>query len=199
MIDHLGQPSNHIKVNYEEVLYLYRALRMNYEGRLQFHEAGDFHIGEMETRRLALLQDKSQNIVIRLFKYFFMWLYKMLSGYGERYLRAAGSFFVIVAVFAILFMATGLQKESDKSINKNNDNFVEDAISFSPDFGSSFAYSLSVATIFMKDKKYTFKDDGFSYCLFVVESCLGAILLPLLVLAVRRNFKRTEKENFYGS
>jgi hypothetical protein len=196
------------EVNYEEVLNLYRALRMNYESKLHFQEAGDFHIGEMETRRLALFHDKSQTCSIRWVKYFAMWLYKVLSGYGERYLRAAGSLFAVVIIFSILFMFSGLSKvEDNKVIVKSAINYSLNSKSFSrveaeafiSDYCHSLTYSFSVATIFIKDRQYIYEDEGWSYKLYLVESCLGAILLPLLVLAVRRNFKRSEREKFYGS
>ncbi len=147
------------------------------------------------------------------FEYFFMWFYKSLSDYGENYLKTSGRFIVMVAIFAILFMFGGLQKKSDNknlvtedyNISTGNIDYV---LSIQPpsaeviknilcDFWRSFAYSFSVATIFLKDKQYTYMSNC-SYYLFVIESCFGAIILPLLVLAVRRNFKRSTKEKIYG-
>lgn len=197
---------------YDEILYLYRGLRMNYESKLQYKEAGAFHIGEMEARRLALIHNNKRKIM-PFFEYFFMWLYKFLSDYGENYLKALSRFSFVVIAFALLFMFAGLQTNSDNknltskgyNLSEENIDYVlsiqapsdEDIKALLSDFGRSMVYSFSVATIFLKDKQYTYKN-GWSYYLFVLESCFGAIILPLLVLAVRRNFKRSTKEKFYG-
>ena len=190
---------------YDEILSLYRGLRMNYENKLQYQEAGAFHIGEMEARRLSLLQNNKRK-TIPSFEYFVMWLYKFLSDYGENYLKVSGRFIVIVAVFAILFMFAGLQKVHDNfNISKKNIDYslslqvpsTNNIKELFVDFARSIAYSFSVATIFLKDRQYIYKNES-GYYLFILESCFGVIILPLLVLAVRRNFKRSTKEKIYG-
>ncbi len=197
---------------YDEILCLYRGLRINYESKLQYKEAGAFHIGEMEARRLALIQNNKRKIM-PFFEYFFMWLYKFLSDYGENYLKALSQFSFMVIAFALLFMISGLQKNYDnknlisKGFNVSKENIhytvsiqppsTEDIKDIFCDFSRSLIYSFSVATIFLKDKQYTYKNSC-GYYLFVIESCFGAIMLPLLVLAVRRNFKRSTKEKIYG-
>ncbi len=190
---------------YDEILSLYRGLRINYESKLQYQEAGAFHIGEMEVRRLLLLQNNKRKI-ISCFEYFFMWFYKFLSDYGENYLKISGRFIAMVAIFATLFMFTGLHKVHDNfNISKGTIDYslslqlssTENIKEILLDFSRSLAYSFSVATIFLKNKQYTYKNES-GYYLFILESCFGAIMLPLLVLAVRRNFKRSTKEKIYG-
>ena len=149
---------------YDEILYLYRGLRMNYESKLQYKEAGAFHIGEMEARKLSLWQNSQGKKLFSHIEYFFMWLYKFLSDYGENYLKASGRFFVTVAIFAILFMFAGLQKVDDNfNISKENIDYslslqapsTNNIKELFVDFARSIVYSFSVATIFLKDKQYT--------------------------------------------
>jgi hypothetical protein len=67
----LGVPS------YEEVVNIYRRLRRNFEDRLAYGEAGDFHIGEMIMYRKDLFTKK------KYLKWLFSWLYNLFSRYGE--------------------------------------------------------------------------------------------------------------------
>jgi len=134
-----------------------------------------------------------------------------LSDYGESYVKTLTIFIFVVVSFAILFMFVGIQR---KSYNRTSKHFSvsrvnNDEVKYVPafqlpsiknlcvDFSRSLAYSFSVATIFLKDRQYTYKTEC-GYYLFILESFLGAVILPLLLLAVRRNFKRSIKEKFYG-
>jgi hypothetical protein len=68
---------------------LYRELKQNYEDRRDYERAGDFHYGEKEMRR--------RNSETAWGLRFFLTLYWLFSGYGERYLRPllwAGLLFV---------------------------------------------------------------------------------------------------------
>ena len=49
-----------------------------YEDRRDYERAGDFHYGEKEMRR----RNKETAWGLRIF----LWLYRLFSGYGERYL-----------------------------------------------------------------------------------------------------------------
>lgn len=75
----------------------YRGLRANYESHKNFPDAGHFHYGEMEMRRLA-----SKNWFERTIGSIDS-LYWLLSGYGERAWRAAIAFFVVLFMFASLY------------------------------------------------------------------------------------------------
>ncbi len=201
---HIANIDPETEKKYKEVLSLYRKLRINYESKLQYQEAGAFYIGEMEMRRLLLLQNNKRKIISD-FEYFFMWLYKFLSDYGENYLKILGRFTAMVVIFAIFFMFTGLHRVHD-NLNHSKKT-ISYSLSLQPpsvenikemllNFSRSLVYSFSVATIFLKNRQYTYKNES-GYYLFILESCFGAITLPLLVLAMRRNFKRSTKETIY--
>jgi hypothetical protein len=74
---------------WSQIERLYRELKQNYEDRRDYERAGDFHYGEKEMRR----QNPDTAWGLR----FFLTLYWLFSGYGERYLRPllwAGLLFV---------------------------------------------------------------------------------------------------------
>jgi hypothetical protein len=82
------KPSNE---QYARVEECYRYLKLNYEGAGDFKKAGDFHYGEMEMHRRA---SKWRWLPIYWYN-----LYRFLSGYGERPLRAL----LVLAGFLVLF------------------------------------------------------------------------------------------------
>lgn len=176
--------------DYALIAQLYRRLRANYEENLQYSEAGDFYIGEMEMTRKA-----EKNI----FKKLPLLFYKAISNYGESYYRPLGWIAAILLIFPLLFMFAGIQP-----ISFDPNNPMEDVIhyrldfsstqSFSPttekvgDYYTSFLYSMSVFS-FIRDKKYT-TIDNWGHTLFVLESILGPVTLAFFLLALRRRFKR---------
>jgi uncharacterized protein YjbI with pentapeptide repeats len=77
--------------DYAQVELVYRYLKLNYENEGNFKQAGDFHYGEMEMHRRA---SKWRWLPIYWYN-----LYRFLSGYGERPLRAL----LVLAGFLVLF------------------------------------------------------------------------------------------------
>ncbi len=63
---------------FAEIERLYRELKQNFEERRDSDRAGDFHYGEKETRRL--------NPETPRWTRWLLFLYRVFSGYGERYL-----------------------------------------------------------------------------------------------------------------
>ena len=81
---------------------LYRYLKLNYEQEGDLKQAGDFHFGEMEMHRQA-------NFWRRWFPFSWYNLYRILSGYGERPLRALGWLAWMVIMAAMLMQWLGLK------------------------------------------------------------------------------------------
>lgn len=81
---------------------LYRYLKLDYEQEGDLKQAGDFHYGEMEMHRQA-------SPWRRWFPLSWYNLYLVLSGYGERPLRALGCLVGLVAGVAGLLQWLGLQ------------------------------------------------------------------------------------------
>ncbi len=81
---------------------LYRYLKLDYELEGDLKQAGDFHFGEMEMHRQA-------SFWRRWFPFSWYNLYRVLSGYGERPLRALGWLVWLVVMAAILLQGLGLK------------------------------------------------------------------------------------------
>ncbi|MCL4500739.1 MAG: hypothetical protein M1438_02650 [Deltaproteobacteria bacterium] len=81
---------------------LYRYLKLNYEQEGDLKQAGDFHYGEMEMHRRASRWR-------RWFPLSWYNLYRVLSGYSERPLRALGCLVGLVTGLAGLLQWLGLQ------------------------------------------------------------------------------------------
>lgn len=90
---------------YEQVSGLYRMLRMNYEKRYRFTDAGDFFIIEMDIRRLNVdtKHEKLKNVILwQKRNISIISIYKFLSDYGENYWRPI--FFGIILIFSYPIM-----------------------------------------------------------------------------------------------
>ncbi len=81
---------------------IYRYLKLDYELEGDLKQAGDFHFGEMEMHRQA-------SFWRRWFPLSWYNLYRVLSGYGERPLRALVCLVGLVAVMAGLLQWMGLK------------------------------------------------------------------------------------------
>ncbi len=81
---------------------LYRYLKLNYEEEGDLKQAGDFHYGEMEMHRRTSLWR-------RWFPFSWYNLYRVLSGYGERPLRALACLVGLVAGVAGVLQWLGLK------------------------------------------------------------------------------------------
>lgn len=180
--------------SYREVLDLYRGLRRNYERRLEYPEAGDFHIGEMEARRLIFWHGSGPGRATRFLQYGAMTIYRVLSGYGERYTKAALWLACLVFLAAGLFLFFGLKDaktETDIAYHLTFPRLASDVVwGFLSDFFSrALPYSLSVATLLVRDKLYA-PSNGWGQWLYLAESLLGGLLVALMILGIRRNFRR---------
>jgi len=64
---------------WDELERLYRELKQNYDDRRNYARSGDFHYGEKEMQRRNPATPPGLKV--------FLWLYWLVSGYGERFLR----------------------------------------------------------------------------------------------------------------
>ncbi len=148
---------------YGAVAQLYRRLRLNYENNYRFSEAGEFFIGEMEMLRLDVNKnnEKKSNIVLRLKKNVsFLGLYKLLSLYGESYIRP-----MIWALIVIVSYPMLMHWLFDASLPQSD----------------AFLYTYlrtSAASFLQMDSTY------------IGERVIGFLLLGLLFIALKRKFER---------
>jgi hypothetical protein len=149
---------------------LYRELKQNYEDRRDYERAGDFHYGEKEMRR----QNPDTAGGLR----FFLRLYWLFSGYGERYLRPlfwAGLLFV---GSTIGYMWWGLRLKTGE---------VKLAWANGWDWLQGAYYSFRVMTLLKPDDWIPL---GYAHVINTFQTLLGPLFLGLFALALRQRLKR---------
>ncbi len=155
------------RVEYPLVEKLYRQLRQNYEDSGNYPAAGRFYYGEMEMRRKANPW--------RRFLPSLTTLYWISSGYGQR-ARQAGLWVVLLFVlFGWLYSMAGLQPAG-----------VSSTVTHS--LRAAFLYAGEVLT-FARERAYRPATDWGRW-LSVAQTVVLPAQVALLVLAVRRSFKR---------
>ncbi|MBI3580298.1 MAG: pentapeptide repeat-containing protein [Ignavibacteriales bacterium] len=149
--------------NYAFVEKAYRDLKKNYENRGSYGEAGDFHYGEMEMRRLS--QGRRQ-------KYLSLTaLYCLFSGYGEKYVRAI----FWLGAFLLVYIGTYW------SIEYNS-------LPFRDGLWNSFVHALEVIT-FQRSQIYPSVSPQGKLADMVLTIAFS-LQATLTILAIKRKFKR---------
>ena len=158
-------------ITYEVAAEVYRRLRRNFENRLSYAEAGDFHIGEMEMRRLGF-KEKGWKRIFN-WTYIFLQAYRWAGGYGERIRNPVISFLTIGIVFAGLWSLIGFPVPEGEGVKITHN------------FGLAILFSLKTFLTL----------PGKAFCL--VQEVVGAFqrafgvgIITLFILALRRAFRR---------
>jgi hypothetical protein len=188
-------------IDHGVVAQLYQQLKKNYDGRLDYWTANEFHFGEMEMKRLAgptkgpfrwLRQWWHRNLS------FVAW-YKYASNYGNSYGWPLFWLFVILLAAALLFPIPGVglmkqgatQAETYASVwdfSKSwGDNFSSDQADATL-FGKGLIASVDTAT-FQRNAEYT-PTYPWGRVVAIVETLLTSSLFALFLLAIRRQFRR---------
>lgn len=161
---------------------LYRQLKNNYERNGNYGEAGDFHIGEMETRRKQLTwRDKD---------FYPINLYRIFSYYGENWLLALSwLLLLVIGLPSFLYMYLfGLEYSRDNALilytfkpSLNILRWITDALAV-------IFYSLKVSLLQRPQEIVPANTAGIILSGF--QSIAGPALIALFLLALRRRFKR---------
>ena len=151
---------------------IYRDLKSNYENDRDWVRAGDFHYGEKEMRRM----NPDTNFIFR----FFLTIYWILSGYGERYLRPIFWTFFLLLICTLGYLYFGIAPNGIKNqvlqISKIND-WVNAAL-----------YGLQVITL---QKPIDLQPISLlSKIIKVFQSIFGPIILGFFALAIRQRMRR---------
>lgn len=177
----------------EQVTENYRQLVLNYEAKRNYELAESFHTSEMEMLRQQAA-DALPTFFGRTRLYLnTYWLYKILSGYGANYKRAALVLAFLLLLFSALFLFNGIKFKDGSSFNY--DVMVSETHPSPPslsifleDFKTSFAMTLSIVTL-QKDKPMEPSGVGgtllASFLLLLVPAQAA-----LLLFALRRKFRR---------
>jgi len=190
-----------LQINYfRQVEILYRQLKRNYEEKRDYHGAGDFHFGELEMRRKQKTwwgQWTSLTLPYRLF-----------SGYGEKWGRALAWFFITVFLFAGLNLLWIQPISTDKQ-TKATDTSKDQAATTQPapnppktweethwtgKLVDSSLFTFKLMTL-QRGLKYEAVDDPvwlgrLGKFVLNLEFLIGPTLIALMLLAIRRQFRR---------
>jgi len=152
-----GRPIGYInagQVGPERLAALYRSLRKAFEDSKNEAGAGDFYYGEMEMRRHSTGTRRAERGIL--------WVYWLLSGYGQRAGRALAALLVLIATVAVLLAVWG-QSPAE-------------------------AAQIAVGAVVLRDPGTKLTEAG--QWTVMVARVLGPVLLALAVLAVRARVKR---------
>ncbi len=182
-----------VRLTYIEQLY--NRLQKNFENAKQYNDAGDFYIGAMEMRRLQIAKDN--NKIWRWMRQNFLsvmaW-YRMVSLYGERYIRPLYWLAGVILLFPFFYLQTGFDYfEKALSTNpisiKHTFTFDFNHLSeFFSDYFKGFMVSLH-AIAFQKEGKL-FELSSCGIVVYILQSVLSATIITLFLLALRRKFGR---------
>jgi uncharacterized protein YjbI with pentapeptide repeats len=150
---------------------LYRQLKQNYEERHDYERAGDFHYGEKEIRR----KSSETGLLLKLF----LWIYWLLSGYGERYLRPLIWAAILLIVSTALYLWLGLLPKVGADMLGNKLQLE--------DWRRALFYSLRVMTLLKPDD---FVPSEPAQWVNFVQGIFGPLLFGLFALALRQRLKR---------
>jgi uncharacterized protein YjbI with pentapeptide repeats len=171
---------------YEHVEKIYRQLKVNYERKGDYARAGDFHFGEMEMRRYSYGKNhRWYNFLANL--------YRLFSGYGERSFRPLVWFLVTFLFFSIGNMLSGLETKprTPKKVKGYNYNLTvnpKNTKEFWNDYLRTLEYTYHRMTL-RPDPDFKHSSyDGF--LLTIIQNITGPLLIGLIILAIKRKFKR---------
>jgi uncharacterized protein YjbI with pentapeptide repeats len=150
----------------------YRDIKNNYENDKDWIRAGDFHYSEKEMRR----KNPNTNLILR----FFLFLYWVLSGYGERYLRPIFWTFFLLLISTVGYLIFGIAPDGCE------DHVLQ--LSQIRDWFSATLYGLQVITL---QKPIDFQPVSLSAkTIKVFQSIFGPILFGFFALALRQRMRR---------
>lgn len=109
---------------------------------------------------------------------FFLTLYWLVSGYGERYLRPLVWAGMLLVASALGYLALGLQQR---------DGAAPLQVTSPSDWLHAIHYSFRVMTLLRPDDLVA---TGWAKVIHTVQSLLGPLLLGLFALALRQRLKR---------
>jgi hypothetical protein len=182
---------------------IYHQLQKNYDTRLDYRKANDFHYGEMEMRRLEAPADGSF-LYLRWFLH--RWvsllnLYRLASDYGNSYAKPGFLLLGILFAATLLFPVTGLELKQPKPghsagnaiVTYNGVWYKQD--SWANNFWTegklvieSGITAIDTAT-FQRNPEYTPVYPR-GRVLGISETLLTSSLFALFLLAIRRQFRR---------
>jgi uncharacterized protein YjbI with pentapeptide repeats len=184
--------------DYRAVAQLYQQLKKNYDTRLDYWTANEFHFGEMEMKRLAAPDGRR---LLGLRRWWRRWLsltawYRWGSDYGNSYRKPLLWLLAVLVLFALLFPLphVGLRRngfaknETYGSVWRAGSSVKQHLQGESKLVGKSALVAVDMAT-FQRNPEYA-PAYPVGRALAIVETLLTSTLFALFLLAIRRQFRR---------
>jgi len=179
------------------VAQIYQHLKKNYDSRLDHSTADEFYFGEMEMKRLAAPMDGPILWLRRwlLPRFSLVALYRYASDCGNSYWKPMLGLFGVLALFAILFPLPGI------GLNQQGGNHIENytttwrtADGWGPNLSAEIRLAgksaiTSIDSAIQRSAEYP-PAYPWGRVLAVLETLLTSILFALVLLAIRRQFRR---------
>ena len=182
--------------DYASVAQIYQQLKKNYDARLDYWTANEFHFGEMEMKRLAgptsgkllgLRQWLHRSLSLVAF-------YRWFSDYGNSYLKPMLWLLAILLLTAAVLPIPGLKRENPRrtetytSVWRTADRWTPNLWAEARVLGKSTITAVDTAT-FQKGAEYS-PAYPWGRVIAILETLLTSTLFGLFLLAIRRQFKR---------
>jgi hypothetical protein len=184
--------------DYKAVAQIYQQLKKNYDSRLDYWTANEFHYGEMEMKRLAL-PTKGRLLWLRWWlhpRLSFVAMYRWASDYGNSYGKPMLWLLGFLVLFAALLPLPGAglkrqgakQAETYASVWNLQKSYGENLWHEARLAGKGAITSVDAAT-FQKSAEYA-PAYPWGRVLAMFETLLTSSLFALFLLALRRQFRR---------
>jgi hypothetical protein len=185
--------------DYREVEQIYQQLKKNYDARLDYWTANEFHYGEMEMKRLAA---PTEGMMLGLRQWSYRWLrpvawYRYASSYGNIY------WWPFLWLIGILVLSTALLPLSGVGLKRQGTtakietyistwdlrmSYGENLWAEARLTGKSAITAIDTAT-FQRSAEYT-PAYPCGRVIAIFETLLTSSLFALFLLAIRRQFRR---------
>jgi uncharacterized protein YjbI with pentapeptide repeats len=184
--------------DYRAIAQLYQQLKKNYDSRLDYWTANEFHFGEMEMKRLAT---PTEGPVLWLRRPMHRWLsltawYRYASDYGNSYRKPMLWLLAMLVLFALLFPLPGVGlRQTGTSYTETYSSVWHAGAPLKKSFqwavglfGKSMIVTVDTAT-FQRNPEYA-PVYPWGRVLAIAETLLTSTLFGLFLLAIRRQFRR---------
>jgi hypothetical protein len=190
-------------IDHGAVEQIYYQLQKNYDTRLDYRKANDFHYGEMEMRRLEPTAGGLFSLVPRFLRRWasLLNLYRIASDYGNSYAKPGAWLLATLLAAMFLFPVTGLELKQPKSGNaagnaivtyqsvwNRQDSWTNNLWTEGKLVIKSGITAIDTAT-FQRNPEYTPVYPS-GRILGIIETLLTSSLFALFLLAIRRQFRR---------
>jgi hypothetical protein len=189
--------------DYRAVAQIYQQLKKNYDSRLEYETANEFHFGEMEMKRLA---GPTAGRLLWLRRWWhprlsFVALYRWASDYGNSYRKPLLWLLGTLLAAALLFLIPGVGLRQPISGNaastasvtytrvwNRQESWTNNLWKEAKLIGKSGITAIDTAT-FQRTPEYT-PAYPWGRVVAIVETLLTSSLFALFLLAIRRQFRR---------